>query len=91
LDQCSREISAHWLVYTGNMKSITFSADANLIERARQRARKRQTTLNEAFREWLREYAEPKDFSRRYEDVMARLRHIKMEAPVSRDELNERR
>ena len=40
------------------MKNITLSADEELIEAARQRARAERTTLNQAFREWLADYAE---------------------------------
>jgi hypothetical protein len=39
------------------MKNITLSADASLIEAARQRARSEHTTLNEQFRRWLAAYA----------------------------------
>lgn len=35
------------------MKNITFSADEDLIERARSVARAQQTTLNAVFRQWL--------------------------------------
>lgn len=38
-------------------KNITLTAEAETIERARLRARQEQTTLNEAFREWLNRYA----------------------------------
>ena len=38
------------------MKNITLSADADLIEAARERAREERTTLNEEFRRWLAEY-----------------------------------
>jgi len=38
------------------MKNITLSADENLIEAARARARAEHTTLNEQFRRWLGEY-----------------------------------
>ena len=38
------------------MKNITLSADEDLIERARQMARQQNRTLNDAFREWLREF-----------------------------------
>ena len=38
-------------------KNITLTADGSLIERARERARRERTTLNEAFREWLMRYA----------------------------------
>jgi hypothetical protein len=39
------------------MKNITLSADDDLIEAARARARAENTTLNEAFRRWLMGYA----------------------------------
>ena len=38
------------------MKNITLSADENLIEAARIRARAERTTLNEQFRLWLADY-----------------------------------
>lgn len=38
------------------MKNITLSADDQLIEAARARARAEQTTLNEQFRRWLADY-----------------------------------
>lgn len=38
------------------MKNITLSADENLIEAARARARAEGTTLNEKFRLWLDGY-----------------------------------
>ena len=43
-------------MYTTPMKNITLSADEDLIEAARARARERHTTLNEEFRQWLRGY-----------------------------------
>ena len=39
------------------MKNITLSADADLIEAARQRAAAERTTLNARFRQWLEDYA----------------------------------
>ena len=39
------------------MKNITLSANEDLIEAARARARAEHTTLNEQFRRWLGEYA----------------------------------
>ena len=39
------------------MKNITFSADERVIEAARAKAREQHTTLNEAFREWLKQYS----------------------------------
>jgi hypothetical protein len=43
------------------MKNITLSADADLIEAARARARAEHTTLNEQFRRWLGEYTQRKN------------------------------
>jgi hypothetical protein len=40
------------------MKNITLSADEDLIEAARARARAEHTTLNEQFRRWLSEYTQ---------------------------------
>lgn len=40
------------------MKNITLSADEDLIEAARARARAEHTTLNEQFRRWLGEYTQ---------------------------------
>ena len=39
------------------MKNITLSADASLIDAARQRAAAERTTLNAEFRRWLADYA----------------------------------
>lgn len=41
-----------------SMKNITLSADQELIEAARARARDEQTTLNEQFRRWLIDYTQ---------------------------------
>jgi hypothetical protein len=40
------------------MRNITLSADDDLIEAARERARAEHTTLNEQFRRWLADYAQ---------------------------------
>ena len=40
------------------MKNITLSADEELIDAAREKARAERTTLNQAFRDWLAEYVE---------------------------------
>jgi hypothetical protein len=79
------------LVYTTAMKNVTLSADEALIEAARQRARADHTTLNEAFRRWLAEYAHQRDRLARYDEVMAKLRgKVRVGRKLSRDERNER-
>jgi hypothetical protein len=41
------------------MKNIMLSADDKLIEAARVRVRTENTTLNEQFRRWLKDYVTP--------------------------------
>ena len=74
------------------MKNITLSAEADLIDAAREQARQRKTTLNAEFREWLRRYAGD-DGRRRlasYQRLMQRMAAVSSGGPFSRDELNER-
>jgi hypothetical protein len=78
-------------VYTEEVKNITLSADEALIEAARERARSNHTTLNEAFRRWLADYAHQRERMQRYDQVMASLRgSVKVGRKLSRDERNER-
>ena len=72
------------------MKNITFSADEDLIQRARERAKNEQTTLNEAFRDWLRKYAERTESAEAFTLLMEHLSYAKPGRRFSRDELNER-
>ena len=72
------------------MKNITLTAEEDLIEAARERARSENTTLNEQFRRWLRDYARQQRMQH-YEQVMAGLRgKVVMGRKLSRDEMNER-
>jgi hypothetical protein len=73
------------------MKNITLSADASLIEAARDRANRDHTTLNEQFRRWLADYAHPRERILRYEQAMAHLRgKLEVGRKLSREEMNER-
>ncbi|MQA00825.1 MAG: hypothetical protein GEU80_16135 [Dehalococcoidia bacterium] len=74
------------------MKNITLSADGDLIEEARARARSRHTTLNEEFRRWLEDYV---GRQRRAEQAMAAIRDMQQYVRTggrkfTREELNER-
>lgn len=74
------------------MRNITFSADEQLIEAARARARERHTTLNEEFRRWLADYAARDEVAAR---AMATIRELQGHYSTggrrfTRDELNER-
>lgn len=82
----------HCFVYTISVKSITFSADENAIEQARQMARLKKTTLNEEFRKWLAQYGDRQQLVERYEEVMKKLSYVDMGGrKFTRDEMNERR
>lgn len=73
------------------MKNVTLSAESSLIDAARRRAAADQTTLNEAFRRWLAEYAHSRERLQRYDEVMASLRGtVRVGRTLTRDERNER-
>lgn len=77
-------------VYTENVKNVTLSAEDRLIQRAREVARGRSTTLNQLFREWLVELTGEKARKDRYDDLMRRLGHARSGGRFSRDEMNAR-
>ena len=72
------------------MKNITLSADEELIEQARIVARAQRKTLNEAFRDWLREFTAQSGNVQQMEALMKRLSHVKAGRRFTRDEMNER-
>jgi hypothetical protein len=72
------------------LKNITMSAEASLIERARQRAAQENTTLNEEFRRWLEQYVDRPKNSAEYFALMDRLTYVKPGRKFTREEMNER-
>jgi hypothetical protein len=74
------------------MKNVTLSAEAALIEAARQRARSEHTTLNAEFRRWLERYAMREDKARAYDSLMQELRQRVRTGgrQFTRAEMNER-
>ncbi len=72
------------------MKNITLSADEDMIERARTVARAQRRTLNEAFREWLAQFAANSGNTQEFDALMKRLRHVNSGRKYTRDEMNER-
>jgi hypothetical protein len=72
------------------MENISFSADEHLIDRARRVSRARNTTLNAAFRDWLREYALSSGRGREVDALMRRLGHVRAGRHFTRREMNER-
>jgi hypothetical protein len=73
------------------MKNITFSADEHTIELAREEARKRKTTLNQLFREWIDDLVardeRRKNIRRTFEELDACVTHI---PKLTREQMNER-
>lgn len=72
------------------IKKITFSADKTLIDRAREKARREQSTLNAEFRKWLKQYARPESQIADYQVLMESLSYVKPGKSFVRDEMNER-
>lgn len=80
------------IVYTIVVKNITLSADENLIEAARKKARDSNRTLNDEFRRWLERYTAGEDRAAEALSVMERIASYAGTGGrrFSRDELNER-
>lgn len=72
------------------MKNITFTADESLIEKARQKARGENSSLNKRFREWLNHYVSGDVSEENYKVLMQKLDYAKPGRKFSRDEMNER-
>ena len=74
----------------GKTKNITLIADAALIERATAVARTRGKSLNQAFREWLLEFAGDTDSANQFDVLMEELRYVNSGRRFSREESNRR-
>ncbi len=72
------------------LKNITLSADEQLIKKAREKARRENTTLNENFRQWLKRYVMSDQEQFNYDELMDSLNYVNPGRKFSRDELNER-
>jgi predicted transcriptional regulator len=72
------------------MKNITLRADAELIERARELARSRRSTLNQLFRDWLRSLTEQQVREERLAELETRLTYARAGGKFRRDQMNER-
>jgi hypothetical protein len=72
------------------LKNITFSADEDLIRRARERAAAERTTLNEEFRRWLEKYVERLETAEAFADLMKLFEYAQPGRSFSREEFNER-
>ncbi len=72
-------------------RNITFTADEQLIEDAREVARAEGTSLNEQFRLWLEQYARKRRVQRAMETVDRLRGYVRTDGrKFTRDEMNER-
>ncbi|HKL31217.1 MAG TPA: hypothetical protein VJ919_01715 [Tangfeifania sp.] len=72
------------------LKNITFSAEKDLIDKAREKAQSEKTTLNVVFRRWLKQYTGKKNVNNEIDMVMESVDYAKSGKKFSRDEFNER-
>jgi tryptophan synthase beta subunit len=88
------ENSVHYNTKAGGQvvqRNITFSAEEELIKKARKKAQKENTTLNAEFREWLKRYIGADKHLVNFESLMESLRYADSGGgSYSRDEMNER-
>lgn len=70
---------------------VTLSADEALIEKAREKAEREQTTLDTLFQQWLAQYIDQERRAREYRELMEELSYAQPGRRFTRDELNERR
>jgi hypothetical protein len=78
------------LVYTVSMRNITFSANEDLIDQARQVAHDERKTLNDAFRDWLALYASSRSDAAGFDEFMSRINPMRAGRHFTREEMNER-
>ena len=71
-------------------KNITLSADDTLLKRAREKARRENTSLNRLFRGWIRKYVNRDHIDTEYDLLMQSLSEVRAGRKFSRDEMNER-
>ena len=72
------------------LKNITLSVDKQLIQLAREKAAKENSTLNAQFRAWLERYVSTDRKLINYESLMDQMAYAQPGKKFSRDEMNER-
>lgn len=75
--------------YKNMLKNITFTAEEEIIHKARSRAKSEHSTLNLKFRDWLLSYA-GMDQEKDLDDLFVRLSYAEPGRKFTRDEMNER-
>ncbi len=70
--------------------NVTLTAEEPLLLEARRKASAQDTSLNELFRGWLRDYVSEPGAGASYDRMMARLDYVVVGRKFTRDELNAR-
>lgn len=72
------------------LKNITLSAEEILIKKAREKARKKHSTLNNMFRKWLKDSLNNSTVSEDYNKFMKSKNYASSGRKFTREEMNER-
>ncbi len=72
------------------LRNITLSADERLIQAAREKAQRQQSTLNEEFRRWLQGYVSQPGAGSRVDALLESLAHVDAGGKFSREDMNTR-
>lgn len=72
-----------------DMKNITFTADETIIKKAREKAKRENTSLNKRFGEWLKQYTSQGEENYHFDAVMDNLNYVNSGKKFTREELNE--
>jgi hypothetical protein len=71
-------------------KNVTFSAEKELIRKARLKAQQEQSTLNEQFRQWLKRYVNSASLKQSYKSIIDKYAYANSGRSFNRVEMNER-
>lgn len=71
------------------MKNITLSAQDEFIDEARRQAAAQNTTLNNLFREWLKQYTARQQAVRKFDETLEKI-SFRTDRKYTREEMNER-
>lgn len=77
-------------VHYSGMKNLRFSADEDLIGKARLKAKSQHRNLNAVFRKWLEHFVASEGNAQSFDALMINLRIVDSGGHFTRDELNKR-
>ena len=93
MKNCLNSVKSHYICVhdiSVMTKNITLTADETVIRKAREKAFKNKTTLNNEFSLWLEKYIEEKQSGKNFTEIMKKLDYARLKKKPSREEMNER-